>query len=63
MSNDLKSMSKEGIKKYIRFLERDTKSEPIDDDTLDGMSFFEWEDLIANLEKERDFDVMSKSST
>ena len=61
-TNDLKEMSADEVKVYIRRLERQTKTEPVTPEKLDGMSFFEWEDYAAELEKERGFAEM-KSET
>ena len=61
MPNDLKNMSAVDIKKYVRTLEEQTgELHPMDEDQLDGMTFFEVEDLVADLEKDRDLRKMSR---
>jgi hypothetical protein len=47
---EMKKMTTAEIKKHIRDLECHTTYEPIDDDTLDAMTFFDWEDYVALLE-------------
>ena len=54
MPKNLKEMTAVEIMKYIRTLEEQTNTEPVITDRLDAMTFFEWEDLVVELEKERD---------
>ena len=53
--NDLKTMSAEQVKQYIRRLERETRSTPKSNIELDNMNFFDIEDYVAELERERGF--------
>ena len=53
---DLKSMSKDEIKTYIRELEVEVRPDTTkSEEELDAMTFFDGEDYIADLEKERVF--------
>lgn len=53
---DLKSMSKDEIKSHIRELEAEVRPDTTkSNEELDAMTFFDWEDYIADLEKERVF--------
>lgn len=60
MPNNLKEMTAVEIMKYIRTLEEQTNAERVDPDRLDGMTFFEWEDLVVELEKKRDLRLVLK---
>lgn len=60
-TNDLKKMKAVDIKILIRKLERQTKTEPLEESKLDLMTFFDAEDYVAELEKERSFEQMSNS--
>ena len=59
--SDLKQMTAVQLKQHIRTLERQTKSEPLEESKLDGMTFFDAEDYVAELEKESSFGKMSKT--
>ena len=53
--NDFKSMSSVELKIYIRQLEKENRVHPKSKDELDDMDYFEWEDYVIYLERERAF--------
>ena len=59
--NSLTNMTVGGIKTYIRELEDQTKTAPKTDDELGGMPFFQIEEYVAELEKERGFQEMASA--
>ncbi len=59
--SDLKKMSAVDIKTHIRKLEKQVRSKPLEESKLDSMTFFDAEDYVAKLEKERGFEQMSNS--
>ena len=58
---DLKKMSAIDIKIHIRKLEKQVRSKQLEESKLDSMTFFDAEDYVAKLEKERGFEQMSNS--
>tara|TARA_R110000851_G_scaffold327679_1_gene497468 strand:- start:609 stop:803 length:195 start_codon:yes stop_codon:yes gene_type:complete len=61
-TNNLKDMSPEQVKRYIRSLEVHNNQIRKTTVELEAMDYFQIEDYVAELEKERGFQDMAKDS-
>jgi hypothetical protein len=62
MADNLKDMSAEEIRRHIRTLEKKTRTKPMSNEDFNAMTFFDCEDYVIKLEKERAFSAMSPES-
>lgn len=61
-TNNLKTMSADQVREYIRKLERETNTTHKPNDDLEAMNFFEIEDYVADLERERGFAELARKN-